>query len=61
MPSKTALYPALVDWNGHNGLPKFDAVRDEDFAPAFDAALLSHEQEIDAIAGNAEARASKTP
>lgn len=42
MPSKTALYPALVDWNGHNGLPKFDAVSDEDFAPAFDAALLSH-------------------
>ncbi|NTA38198.1 peptidase M3 [Agrobacterium salinitolerans] len=55
MPSKTALYPALVDWNGHNGLPKFDAVRDGDFAPAFDAALLSHEHEIDAIAGNSEA------
>lgn len=32
MPLKTALYPALVDWNGHNGLPKFDAVKDEDFA-----------------------------
>ena len=55
MPSKTALYPALVTWNGHNGLPKFDAVKDEDFAPAFEAALLSHEQEIDAIAGNAQA------
>lgn len=55
MPLKTALYPALVDWNGHNGLPKFDAVKDEDFAPAFDAALFSHEQEIDAIAGNPEA------
>lgn len=55
MPSKTALYPALVTWNGHNGLPKFDAVKDEDFAPAFEAALLSHEREIDAISGNAQA------
>ena len=54
MPSETALYPALVHWNGHNGLPKFDAVRDEDFAPAFDVALGSHEQEIDAIAANVE-------
>lgn len=41
--------------NGQNGLPKFDAVKDEDFAPAFEAALLSHEQEIDAIAGNLQA------
>lgn len=55
MPSKTTLYPALVTWDGHNGLPKFDAVKDEDFAPAFEAALLSHEQEIDAIAGNSQA------
>lgn len=55
MPSKTVAYPALVTWNGHNGLPKFDAVKDEDFGPAFEAALLSHEQEIDAIAGNVQA------
>ncbi len=55
MPSTTAPYPALVTWNGQNGLPKFDAVKDEDFAPAFEAALLSHEQEIDAIAGNPQA------
>ncbi|MDZ7926315.1 MAG: peptidase M3, partial [Agrobacterium sp.] len=55
MPSTTAPYPALVTWNGQNGLPKFDAVKDEDFAPAFDAALVSHDKEIDAIAGNPQA------
>jgi peptidyl-dipeptidase Dcp len=46
--------PALVDWNGHHGLPRFDQVKDEDFAPGFDAALAAHDAEIDAIAGNAE-------
>ncbi len=46
---------ALVEWSGHEGLPRFDLVKDEDFAPAFDVALASHEAEIDAIANNAEA------
>ena len=49
-----SLNPALVDWTGHEGLPRFEAIRDEDFAPAFDAALARHEAEIDAIAGNPE-------
>ncbi|PWE55136.1 peptidase M3 [Metarhizobium album] len=49
-----SLNPALVEWNGLHGLPRFDAVSDGDFAPAFDAALADHEAEIDAIAGNAE-------
>lgn len=44
--------PALTDWNGLNGLPRFEALNDGDFAPAFDAALARHEEEIDAIAGN---------
>ena len=44
--------PALVKWNGHQGLPRFDQVQDEDFAPAFDAALASHDAEIDGIANN---------
>jgi peptidyl-dipeptidase Dcp len=43
---------ALVDWNGHHGLPRFDQVKDEDFAPAFDAAIALHEAEIAEIAGN---------
>ncbi|SCB45893.1 M3 family metallopeptidase [Rhizobium multihospitium] len=55
MSSQTAVNPALTEWTGHQGLPRFDAVKDKDFAPAFDAALASHEAEIDAIAGNSEA------
>ncbi|MFK0385922.1 M3 family metallopeptidase [Agrobacterium sp. NPDC090273] len=54
MASAAAPHPALVDWNGPNGLPRFEAVRDEDFAEAFDAALLVHDKEIDAIADNSE-------
>ena len=46
---------ALVEWSGHEGLPRFDLVKDEDFAPAFEVALASHEAEIDAIANNQEA------
>lgn len=55
MTSTIAHYSALTDWNGKNGLPRFDAVRDEDFAGAFDAALVAHDAEINAIAGNGEA------
>ncbi len=50
-----ATNPALTDWNGLNGLPRFEALNDGDFAPAFDAALARHEEEIDAIADNPEA------
>ncbi|WP_394344666.1 M3 family metallopeptidase [Aliirhizobium smilacinae] len=46
---------ALVEWSGHEGLPRFDLVKDEDFSPAFEVALASHEAEIDAIANNADA------
>jgi len=55
MTSTIAHYSALTDWDGKNGLPRFDAVKDEDFADAFDAALAAHDAEIDAIAGNSEA------
>ncbi|MGV1872429.1 M3 family metallopeptidase [Agrobacterium rosae] len=55
MTSTTAQYSAITDWNGTNGLPRFDAVRDEDFAGAFETALAAHDAEIDAIADNAEA------
>jgi peptidyl-dipeptidase Dcp len=54
MTASASLNPALVDWTGHEGLPRFEAVKDEDFAPAFDAALLAHEAEIEAIANNPE-------
>jgi peptidyl-dipeptidase Dcp len=52
--SAAAINLALTEWNGHEGLPRFDAVMDSDFAPAFDAALSAHDAEIDAIAGNPE-------
>lgn len=55
MTSTTAQNSAITDWNGTNGLPRFDAVRDEDFAGAFETALVAHDAEIDAIADNAEA------
>ncbi|SCX29967.1 M3 family metallopeptidase [Agrobacterium rosae] len=55
MTSTIAQYSAITDWNGTNGLPRFDAVRDEDFAGAFETALAAHDAEIDAIADNAEA------
>jgi peptidyl-dipeptidase Dcp len=45
---------ALVKWSGYRGLPQFELIKDEDFASAFDAAIASHEAEIDAVAGNPE-------
>ncbi|WP_426238578.1 M3 family metallopeptidase [Pararhizobium sp. DWP1-1-3] len=47
-----ALNPAITDWNGPDGLPRFEAVSDSDFAASFEAALAGHETEIDAIANN---------
>lgn len=55
MPSTHEFNPALVEWNGFNGLPRFDRISDADFAPAFEAALAAHEAEIDAIANSIEA------
>ena len=51
----TRIDPALVEWTGPGGLPRFDLVRDDAFAVGFDAALADHEAEIDAIANNPEA------
>ncbi|MGH6807442.1 MAG: M3 family metallopeptidase, partial [Ensifer adhaerens] len=52
MTASTPLNPALTTWTGHEGLPRFDLVKDTDFAPAFEAAFRAHEAEIDEIAGN---------
>ncbi len=46
--------PALVDWNGPLGLPRFEAITDSDFAPALDAALAAHRAEVEAIAAAPE-------
>jgi peptidyl-dipeptidase Dcp len=50
-----AINPAIFNWDGPHGLPRFEAVHDEDFKAAFDFALAAHEIEIDAIANNPEA------
>ncbi len=46
---------ALTQWDGPLGLPRFDAIEDKDFAPAFEAAMAAHADEIDAIASAEEA------
>ncbi|SMC76857.1 M3 family metallopeptidase [Rhizobium sp. RU36D] len=55
MSSNSHVNPALVEWSGVHGLPRFEAVHDDDFAAAFDAALAEHDREIDAIAGDSQA------
>ncbi|MEP1964634.1 M3 family metallopeptidase [Tateyamaria sp.] len=45
----------LQDWDTPFQIAPFDAIKDEDFAPALDVALERHRAEIDAIAGNAKA------
>jgi len=44
---------AVLDWNGPHGLPEFNKMEDADYRPAFDHAIALHNQEIDAIAGDA--------
>ncbi|MCR8827712.1 M3 family metallopeptidase [Pseudosulfitobacter koreensis] len=47
--------PLLADWDTPHQIAPFDAISDEDFAPALALALTAHNAEIDAIAGNADA------
>ena len=42
--------PLLDDWQTAFDLPPFDLISDDDFAPAFEAALRDNKAEIDAIA-----------
>ena len=44
--------PLLQDWTTPFELAPFDAISDEDFAPAFEAALSTHRAEVDAISEN---------
>ncbi len=46
--------PELTRWSGPLGLPRFDLIRDQDFAPAFDACLDQAAAAIEAIAANPE-------
>lgn len=49
-----AINPLLAPWDTPFGLPPFDRIRDEDFAPAFAAALAESKAAVAAIAGNPE-------
>ena len=42
----------LTNWAGPYGLPAFEQLSENDFAATIEAALVAHEQEIEAIAGN---------
>ena len=44
----------LTDWTGKFGLPRFDLIHDEDFAPAITATLAEADAAIEAIAANPE-------
>jgi peptidyl-dipeptidase Dcp len=46
--------PLMTDWTGEFALPPYGAIRDEDFAPAFAAALAEGRAAVAAIAGNPE-------
>jgi len=42
--------PLLEEWQTPYGLPPFDRILPEHFSPAFDAAMLQHKREIEAVA-----------
>lgn len=48
--------PLISEWDTPYGIPPFDKIRPEHYAPAFERAMAIHDAEIDAIArGNGEA------
>ena len=50
--SETTNNPLLQPWQTPFGLPPFEQIRPEHFAPAFEHAMRSHRVEIDAIAND---------
>ena len=44
--------PLLSEWNTQHGMPPFDLIKDEHFAPAFDAAFKESRRAINAIANS---------
>ena len=47
--------PLLQPWTAPHGLPPFEAVRAEHFAPAFAVAMRQHRDEVDASGRQPEA------
>lgn len=58
--SDTTVNPLLEPWAAPHGLPPFDRVRPEHFAPAFEQAMRAHRDELDAVAARADADAAST-
>jgi peptidyl-dipeptidase Dcp len=54
-PEALTANPLLRPWTAPYGLPPFDEIRPEHFAPAFDLAMREHRVELDAIAQQSEA------
>lgn len=46
--------PLLAEYDTPFGVPPFDKIKDDHFAPAYDEALAQHTAEIDSIANNPE-------
>ena len=46
--------PLLAEWTTEFGVPPFDQIRTEHYEPAFEAAMLEHKAEIDAIVNSEE-------
>lgn len=46
--------PLLAEWNTPFGVPPFDQIEVDHYAPAFKAAMAIHEEEIEAIVNNSE-------
>ena len=44
--------PLLADWTSAHGLPPFADITPEQFRPAFDATLVAHKEEINAVAAD---------
>ena len=52
--SVNAENPLLAEWDTPFGVPPFDQIENEDYLPAFQAAMASHTGEIDAIVSSDE-------
>lgn len=46
--------PLLQKWDAPYGLPPFDRIKPEHFAPALDSAMTGHREEIEAIAASSQ-------
>jgi peptidyl-dipeptidase Dcp len=47
--------PLLTEWNTPYGVPPFDKIHSEDYLPAIESALVTHNDEINAIIENTDA------